>query len=64
MNCGSSLFWDPLEEDDVYIMVGTLESPTGLKPGAHMFVGDAGDYYEIKDDLPKSADESAMYLIE
>lgn len=35
------------------IMAGTLDGPTGLKTAAHIFVGDAGDYYEIDDDLPR-----------
>jgi len=33
-------------------MAGTLDSPTGLRTAAHIFVDDAGDYYEIDDDLP------------
>ncbi len=36
------------------IMAGTMDSPTGLETVAHIFVGDAGDYYDIPDDgLPR-----------
>jgi hypothetical protein len=35
------------------IMAGTLDGPTGLRTVAHIFADDAGDYYEIYDDLPQ-----------
>jgi hypothetical protein len=36
------------------IMAGTMDSPIGLETAAHIFVGDAGDYYDIPDDgLPR-----------
>jgi hypothetical protein len=36
------------------IMAGTMDSPTGLETAAHIFVGDAGDYYDIPEDgLPR-----------
>jgi hypothetical protein len=37
-------------------MAGTLDAPTGLHTAAHIFAGDAGDYYEIADDLPRFTD--------
>ncbi len=55
-NCGSSLFWEPTSGEKMVIMAGTLDSPTGLRTAAHVFVGDAGDYYEIDDDLPRFTD--------
>ncbi|MBA3425819.1 MAG: GFA family protein [Rubrobacteraceae bacterium] len=54
-NCGSSLFWEPVSGEKIVIMAGTLDGPTGLRTAAHIFVGDAGDYYEIDDDLPRFA---------
>lgn len=51
--CGASLFWEPVSGGRVSIMAGTLDLPTGLQTAAHIFVDDAGDYYEIHDDLPK-----------
>lgn len=54
--CGSSVFWEPVSGDEIMIMAGTMDSPTGLETAAHIFVGDAGDYYYIPDDgLPRFA---------
>ena len=52
--CGASLFWDPVGEGRIAIMAGTLDLPTGLVAKGHLFVAEAGDYYRIDDDLPKS----------
>lgn len=54
--CGASLFWEPVTGGQISIMAGTLDSPTGLETVAHIFVGDAGDYYAIDDDLPRRSD--------
>lgn len=51
--CGSSLFWRPDHGEYVSVMAGALESPTGTEACEHIFVDDAGDYYDINDDLPK-----------
>jgi hypothetical protein len=52
--CGSSLFWDAPGRATVSIAAGTLEQPTGLRAAAHVYVADAGDYYELPDDnLPR-----------
>lgn len=57
--CGSSLFWDPkTTRDKIWISAGTLDMPTGLKTVGHVWLSQAGDYYEIADDLPKY-DESS-----
>lgn len=54
--CGSSLFWEPKGGDEIMIMAGTMDSPTGLETAAHIFVADAGDYYGIPEDgLPRFA---------
>ena len=34
-------------------MAGSFDNPSGLAGQAHIFVADKGDYYEIKDDLPR-----------
>ena len=53
-DCGSSLFWDAPGRDTVSIAAGTLDEPTGLRTAAHVYVGQAGDYYELPDDgLPR-----------
>ena len=54
--CGSSLFWEPDSGERVSIAAGTLHLPTGLETVVHVFVEDAGDYYEIDDGLPQRAD--------
>jgi hypothetical protein len=51
--CGSSLFWDAKGEDNIAISAGSLDSTTDLKTIGHVWVSQAGDYYEIADDLPR-----------
>lgn len=51
--CGAFLFWKHLEEPEISIAMGSLEMPTGLSLGKHIFVADKGDYYEIADGLPQ-----------
>ena len=54
--CGSSLFGytpSPELQDFMYIAVGTLDDPDGLRTTRHMFVSEKPDYYEIADDLPQ-----------
>lgn len=51
--CGGSLFWRQIGSDATSIMAGPLDGPTGLVTSAHIFVEDAGDYYELNDDTPK-----------
>ncbi len=45
--CGSSLFWRRLGGDEVSVMAGGLDGPTGLTIATHIFVADAGDYYDV-----------------
>ncbi|MDX1405225.1 MAG: GFA family protein [Woeseiaceae bacterium] len=51
--CGSSLFWEPYDQDATGIVAGTIDRPTGLKTMGHIFVGEKADFYEIDDDLPR-----------
>ncbi len=51
--CGSSLFWQPDEQDATGILAGSLDRPTGLSTMGHIFVGDKADFYEISDDFPQ-----------
>ena len=51
--CGSSLFWRPNHGEYISVMAGALESPTGTRACEHIFTDDAGDYYELQDELPK-----------
>lgn len=52
--CGSSLFYRLKGEDHrLSVAVGSLEQPTGLHLGRHIYVKDKGDYYDIADDAPQ-----------
>ena len=51
--CGSSLFYRMNGEDGVAIAAGSLDGPTGMHLGKHIFVKDKGDYYDIADDAPQ-----------
>ncbi|KKN84871.1 hypothetical protein LCGC14_0283960 [marine sediment metagenome] len=51
--CGSSLFWQPDEQDATGILAGSLDQPTGLNTMGHIFVGEKADFYEISDPLPQ-----------
>ena len=54
--CGSSLFWDAPGRATLSIAAGTLDPPTGLRLMGHVYVGQAGDYYDLPDDdLPRHA---------
>jgi hypothetical protein len=53
-DCGSSLFWDAPASDEMWIAAGTLDEPTGLRTVEHVYVDQAGDYYELPaDGLPR-----------
>jgi len=57
-HCGSALFWKYLGQDDISIQAGSLDKPTALTPGYHIFCADKGDFYAITDDLPQYAKSS------
>lgn len=56
--CGSSLFWSHEGRDTLSIAAGSLDTPTGLKTEAHIYVSDASDYYRIHPDEPTQSDLS------
>lgn len=52
--CGSSLFWDAPARETISVAAGTLDEPTGLHTAGHVYVAQAGDYYELPEDgLPR-----------
>ncbi|ACP25462.1 glutathione-dependent formaldehyde-activating, GFA [Sinorhizobium fredii NGR234] len=57
-HCGSALFWKADDLDYTSILAGTFDGPTGLEPGYHIFCADKGDFYDIRDDLPRFAEAS------
>lgn len=54
--CGSQLFWDGPGEN-LSIMAGGLDEPSGLSAMGHIFVADKAGYYEISDGLPQAAQD-------
>lgn len=53
-HCGSNLFWEGKDRPHISITAGSLDSPTGLKLGRHIFVADKGDYYRVDDGVAQS----------
>ncbi len=53
--CGSFLFWKHDDEDTISVALGSIDPPTNLTLARHIFVADKGDYYDITDGLPQSA---------
>lgn len=45
--CGSTLFWKKNGSHDTSICLGSIDGPSGLKLGGHIYTKDAGDYYVI-----------------
>jgi len=56
--CGSSLFWQPFEQDATGILAGSLDDTSGLKTIGHIFVDEKAHFEELTDDLPKFSDSS------
>ncbi len=62
-DCGSSVFWKPVEGDMVSISAGVIEPPTGLDVIGHIYVDDMADFHTLPDDgLPRFATTSAGKL--
>lgn len=51
--CGSALFWRRDGSDEISIMAGAFDEPTGLRMAYHIYCDDKGDFYEITDGLPQ-----------
>jgi hypothetical protein len=51
--CGSLLFWKHNQLDEISVMAGAFEQPSGLQGECHIFVAGKGDYYSIDDGLPQ-----------
>lgn len=54
-HCGSALFWKYDGSDHISIQAGSLDQPSRLTPGYHIFCADKGDFYGIDDGLPQYA---------
>lgn len=54
VDCGSSLFWQPVPGERTNIGAGTLDRPTGLRIAGHWYTHHAGDYDVLPSDgLPR-----------
>ena len=51
--CGSSLFWEPVDQPGMGIVAGSLDQPTELETIAHIFVAEKADFVEITGDAPQ-----------
>lgn len=60
--CGGNLFWRLHGGENISIMAGTIDLPTGIKAVAHIFVADAADFYELKDGLPQHTERPTQDL--
>jgi hypothetical protein len=48
--CGGNIFWQSLDNpDQVSIMAGSIDAPTGLKTLANIYTEDANDFHIIPD---------------
>ena len=45
--CGSSLFWKHAAREEISIMAGTLDQPTGLATKTHIFADQVADYHAV-----------------
>ena len=45
--CGGNLFWDDVRDQQLSVMAGSIDKPTGLKTVKNIYVQDASDYFEI-----------------
>ena len=59
-HCGSSLFSERDSLPDVLrLRIGTLDTPVGVRPSAHIFVASKADWFEILDGAPQHAERPA-----
>ncbi|NCO86955.1 MAG: GFA family protein [Rhodobacterales bacterium] len=56
--CGSFLFWQGNDADNIGFSLGAIDGPTGITVAKHIFVADKGDYYPICDGLPQERSET------
>ena len=61
--CGSSLLWKPADGSRLSVLAGSLEPPTGLEIGAHIFVSAKSDYYAIEGDAPQFAEGAGSFAL-
>ncbi len=61
--CGASLFWDARDgREKMAVAAGSLDESRELKTIGHIYIAEAGRYYELEDGLPKFDGSSAGTL--
>lgn len=50
--CGSYLFWEEIDADHLFVLVGAMDAPTGLRFFSHIYYAEKGDYYRCADGVP------------
>ena len=61
--CGASLFFERIGEDRISIAAGSLDDARGLRIAAHLFVGEAGAYYEVDEQVETSLDGQCSVIM-
>jgi hypothetical protein len=61
--CGSSLFWLPEQYAHISVMAGSLDTPTNIEGGRHIFVRDKSDYYVVDDGLPQDKERGQISIM-
>ncbi|GHG63040.1 aldehyde-activating protein [Comamonas sp. KCTC 72670] len=51
--CGSSVLFDEAPAPKMSVCAGSLDTPTGIREKAHIYLGSKADYYEVTDALIK-----------
>ncbi|MDJ0945633.1 MAG: GFA family protein [Kiloniellales bacterium] len=51
--CGTSLFWEPVDQPGTGILAGSLDQPSGLATIGHIFVAEKADFVEIAGAAPR-----------
>jgi hypothetical protein len=58
-NCGSTLFFDHGKQHPTGIAAGSLDGDPAIKLAIHIYVDEAGGYYEVPDDGLQKADSQS-----
>ncbi|MCP3686829.1 MAG: GFA family protein [Gammaproteobacteria bacterium] len=57
--CGASLLWDSGGDNGkISVSAGSLDAGHGLQTIAHIYMAEAGEYYEVVDNLPQYSHSS------
>lgn len=59
-NCGSSLFWEGVDEPLLSIAAGSLNEPTGLRLAVHSWTSESADYWSFDPHIPKKSGPSGL----